>query len=75
VIYRTAPFHDYALTISGGGTDKLTYLISGGYLKQDDILLNAGFDKYSATMKAQYKASDRISIGHQPFSQFYHTTF
>lgn len=62
VIYRTAPFHDYALTISGG-TDKLTYLISGGYLKQDDILLNAGFDKYSATMKAQYKASDRISIG------------
>ncbi len=62
VIYRTAPFHDYSLTISGG-TDKLTYLISGGYLKQEDILLNAGFDRYSASIKAQYKASKKISIG------------
>ena len=62
VIYRTAPFQDYGVTISGG-TDKLSYLFSGSYLDQEDILLNSGFDKYSARMKVDYKPSKRISIG------------
>lgn len=62
LIYRTAPFRDYNVSISGG-TDKLTFLFSGGFLNQEDILLNGGFDKYSARMKLDYKASKRISIG------------
>lgn len=62
VIYRTAPFQDYNLTVSGGN-EKLTYMFSGGYLNQEDILLNAGYDKYSARAKLDYKASKRITIG------------
>ncbi|MHA4810926.1 TonB-dependent receptor [Flavitalea flava] len=62
VIYRTAPFRDYGVTVSGG-TDKLTYLFSGSFLNQEDILLKAGFDKYSARFRADYKASKRITIG------------
>ena len=50
VIYRPAPFRDYNVTVSGGA-DKLTYLFSGGFLNQEDILLNAGFDKYSCKNK------------------------
>ncbi|HVY76858.1 MAG TPA: TonB-dependent receptor, partial [Puia sp.] len=61
-IYRTAPFGDYNLTVSGGD-DKLSYMFSGGYLTQDDILLNAGYDKYSARARLDYKASKRITIG------------
>lgn len=62
VIYRTAPFRDYSLSVSGG-TDKLSVLLSGSFLNQEDILLNSGFDKYSASLKVDYKASKRISIG------------
>ncbi len=61
-IYQTAPFGDYALNVSGGA-DKLTYMFSGSFLHQDDILLNAGFDKYSALAKLDYKASKRVSMG------------
>lgn len=62
LIYRTAPFRDYNLTVSGG-SDKLNYMFSGGFLNQDDILLNAGYDLYSARMKIDYHASKRITIG------------
>jgi TonB-dependent starch-binding outer membrane protein SusC len=62
VIYRDAPFEDYDVSVSGG-TNKLSYMFSGGYLKQGDILLDAGYDKYSARMKVDYNASDRITIG------------
>ena len=62
LIYRAAPFSDYNVSVSGGA-DKFTYMFSGDYLKQEDILLNAGFDKYSARMKMDYKASNRITIG------------
>jgi TonB-dependent starch-binding outer membrane protein SusC len=61
-IYQKAPFGDYALNVSGG-TDKLTYMFSGSFLHQDDILLNAGLDKYSAIAKLDYKASKRVSMG------------
>jgi len=62
LIYRTAPFRDYNLTVSGG-SDKLSYMFSGGFLNQDDILLNAGYDLYSARMKMDYHASKKITIG------------
>lgn len=61
IIYRTAPFLNYGLSASGG-TDKLTYFFSGNYLDQSDILLNAGFNKYSARIKVDYKPSKRIKI-------------
>lgn len=62
LIYRTAPFRDYNITVSGG-SDKVNYMFSGGFLNQDDILLNAGYDLYSARMKMDYHASKRITIG------------
>src|SRR5579859_8024157 len=61
-IYRTAPFRDYNVTVTGG-SDKFTYMFSGGFLNQEDILLNAGYDKYSARVKMDYKASKRITMG------------
>ncbi|MBN9385870.1 MAG: TonB-dependent receptor [Chitinophagaceae bacterium] len=61
-IYRTAPFRDYNVTVSGG-SDKLNYMFSGGFLNQDDILLNAGYDMYTARVKLDYKASKRITMG------------
>jgi TonB-dependent starch-binding outer membrane protein SusC len=46
VIYRTAPMHNHELSI-GGGTDNLKYLVSGGYLDQEGILVNSGYKRFS----------------------------
>ncbi|MBN9350432.1 MAG: TonB-dependent receptor [Chitinophagaceae bacterium] len=62
VIYRNAPFQNITISTSGG-TKKLSYLFSGGYLDQGDILLKSGYQKYTALAKLDYHASDRISLG------------
>lgn len=69
IIYHRAPLQNYGLSASGG-TDKLTYLISGNYIDQGDILLGGGYNKYSARIKADYKASKRITIGVNLSSDF-----
>jgi TonB-linked SusC/RagA family outer membrane protein len=46
VIYRTAPIQNHELSMSGG-TDNLKYLISGGYLNQQGILVNSGYQRFS----------------------------
>lgn len=52
-IYRTAPLHNHELSISGG-TDNLKYLVSGGYLNQEGILVNSGYKRFS--LRANIKA-------------------
>ncbi len=46
VIYRTAPIQNHELSISGG-TDNLKYLVSGGYLNQQGILVNSEYQRFS----------------------------
>ncbi len=46
VIYRTAPIQNHELSMSGG-TDNLKYLVSGGYLNQQGILVNSEYQRFS----------------------------
>jgi TonB-dependent starch-binding outer membrane protein SusC len=46
VIYRTAPMHNHELSVSGG-SETIKYLVSGGYLDQDGILVNSGYKRFS----------------------------
>ncbi len=62
VIYRTAPFQNYTISATGG-TDKMSYLFSAGYVDQQDILLKAGFKKFTARAKMDFHPSKRISLG------------
>jgi TonB-dependent starch-binding outer membrane protein SusC len=52
VIYRTAPLQNHELSMSGG-TDNLRYLVSGGYLDQQGILVNSQYKRY--TLRANLK--------------------
>ncbi len=53
-IYRTAPIQNHQLSISGG-TDNLSYMLSGGYLNQQGILINSSFKRF--TLRANLNAS------------------
>jgi TonB-dependent SusC/RagA subfamily outer membrane receptor len=62
VVYRTAPMHNHELSISGG-TDNLKYLVSGGYLDQDGILVNSGYKRFSLRTNVVADINDWASFG------------
>ena len=53
-----------------GGNDKMTYNISLGYLKQDGLLQEHNYERYTGLMNLEAKISDRIKVG--ATSQFYY---
>lgn len=59
---RTAITYDQNLIMSGG-TDKLTYRASVGYLDQEGIVINTGIKRYSGRVNANQKLVDgRLNI-------------
>jgi TonB-dependent starch-binding outer membrane protein SusC len=59
---RTAITYDQNLIMSGG-TDKLTYRASLGYMDQEGIVINTGIKRYSGRVNATQKLMDgRLNI-------------
>ena len=59
---RTAVTYDQNLIMTGG-TDKLTYRASLGYLDQEGIVINTGIQRYSGRVNATQKLMDgRLNI-------------
>lgn len=63
VIYRPATTQNHQLSISGA-TDKISYLVSAGYLNQEGILLNTGYKRFSlrATLKTDITKWARFGV-------------
>jgi TonB-linked SusC/RagA family outer membrane protein len=62
-IFRKAPIQNLNLS-ARGGTDVMTYSISGDYLKQDGILKNGDFERLSLRINNEYKLNNFIKVGH-----------
>ncbi|MEJ0055685.1 MAG: SusC/RagA family TonB-linked outer membrane protein [Bacteroidota bacterium] len=62
VVYRSAAFQDLNISASGG-TDKVSYLISGNYINQDGVVIGEGQKKYSLRMKVDYRPSSKLTFG------------
>jgi len=62
LVFSPASLSNYNLSVSGGSQD-ITYYLSGGYYNQNGIVEGSGFDRY--TLKANLVAdlSDRFQIG------------
>lgn len=61
-IFRTAPEQDHQLTVSGG-TEKTQYSVSGNYFKQDGIILNSWYERYTLRTKLTSEITDHLKIG------------
>lgn len=59
---RTASMQNHQLTISGGD-EKTKFALSGNYFKQEGILLNTGFERYSARLNIERNISSRFKAG------------
>ena len=52
---------EYNANISGA-TDKINYFVSGGYLKDEGIVKNTGFERYSSRAKVDYQAKSWLKL-------------
>ncbi|MBT1700688.1 TonB-dependent receptor [Fulvivirgaceae bacterium PWU4] len=60
-IFRTAPVMNHQLTLSGG--DKTRYVITGGYFKQDGMILGSNFDRYSLRVNLDTDVKKWLTVG------------
>jgi TonB-dependent starch-binding outer membrane protein SusC len=58
-ILRTGNGQEYQLDYSGG-SDKVTYFISGNYLDQDGVVINSYFKRFSLRTNLDAKLSDKL---------------
>ena len=61
-VVKPAPFQDYQLNFSGGN-DKMNFYVSGDYLKQNGIVYNDNFTKFSLLAKMEAKVTDWMKYG------------
>ena len=47
----------------GGATDKMNYYFSAGYLDDQGIVPNSGFQRYTARLKADYQVKPWLKLG------------
>ena len=59
-VFRTAGGQEFQLDYSGG-SDRITYFVSGNYLKQDGIIINSDFKRYSLRTNVNAKLSDKLN--------------
>lgn len=62
VMYRTAVTHNHQLSVSGG-TETVNYFVSGGYLNQQGILRNSGYNRLSLRTNLRADATHWLSAG------------
>jgi TonB-linked SusC/RagA family outer membrane protein len=60
-IYRIAPMRNYNLAASGGAKN-YTYSLSGGYLDQEGIVKETGYDRWNLRLKTTFNKG-KLKIG------------
>jgi TonB-linked SusC/RagA family outer membrane protein len=61
-IFRTAPVQDHELSISGGN-EKTQYSVSGNFFRQNGIILNSNYDRYTLRTKLITEVTGKLRIG------------
>lgn len=61
-IFKPALMTNHNLTTTGG-TDRLNYMFSVGYMDQQGVLMNTYMKRYSARVNTEYKLRKNIRIG------------
>ncbi len=61
-IFQPAPMQSHSLTLSGGN-ENTTYVFSGGYFKQDGIIIGSDFERFNTRLRLETKVRDNIRLG------------
>lgn len=61
-IFRAAAVQSHQLSLTGGSS-KTSYAVSGGYFRQEGIIINSDFERYNFRINLDNKFSDRLQVG------------
>ncbi len=61
-IFRKAAISNYEISATGGN-EKTQYFASGGYFKQEGILIGTGFQRWNARLNVDHAVSDKFKLG------------
>ena len=59
--YSDAPIQSHSITITSG-TEQTRLLASGNYFKQDGILINSGFDRFSGRLNIDHDLTQKFKL-------------
>lgn len=68
-IFRNAYLHNHHVNISGG-SDKISYSISGDYLKTEGVVINSSFEKYSFRPNFVINISEKLKLTLNTFASW-----
>ena len=68
LIFRTGAIKNYQLSLSGG-SDDVTYYVSGAYYDQKGVVINSDYERFSLTSNINMKASEKLDVGLNVFAQ------
>lgn len=61
-LFRKGMVQNYQLSASGG-TDAVSYFVSGDYLNQEGIAIGLDYKRYTARANVEVKANDKLKLG------------
>jgi TonB-linked SusC/RagA family outer membrane protein len=61
-VFQIAPMQNHNIMVSGG-SEGTQYTVSGGYFKQDGIIIGSDFDRFTLRANIDSKVKDGIKIG------------
>ncbi len=62
LLFRGAPIQNYALSYSGGNS-KNSYYVSGSYMKQQGIVINSAYTRYTVQFNSTHKVLSWLTLG------------
>lgn len=61
LMFRNAMYQEYRINVSGGNRNT-RYSVSGGYLNQDGIVVNSGYERYSGRLNLMQKLARTVTM-------------
>jgi TonB-linked SusC/RagA family outer membrane protein len=61
-LFRTAPFQNHYLSLSGG-SEQTRYSFSGGVTDQQGVLVNSGFRRYQGRVTLDQEVNKKLKVG------------
>ncbi|RIJ34474.1 SusC/RagA family TonB-linked outer membrane protein [Pontibacter oryzae] len=62
-VLRTASIHNHQVSVSGG-SEKITYSLSGGYLNEEGIIKKNDYERITARLQTDAELSDNVKVGY-----------
>lgn len=62
ILFRKGSHQNYEVSASGG-SDKIKYYTSLGYMQQEGITRSSGLERISGRLNVEYKANKRVTLG------------